>query len=72
MKFYIEFCEKWNYHPEFDRVSKLIKIKYPHASVIGNKNIPRSGSFEVLLENKLLFSKFKENRFPTKDEISQW
>ena len=53
-------------------MSKLIKIKYPHASVIGNKNIPRSGSFEVLLENKLLFSKFKENRFPRKDEIFQW
>lgn len=72
MRFEIEFCEKWNYHPEFDRVSKLIKNKYPDAIVIGNSNPPRTGSFEVSSNNNLLFSKFKLNRFPTKEEIGKW
>ena len=33
-KFEIEFCEKWNYHPEFDRVSKQIRMKYLDVKII--------------------------------------
>ena len=39
MNIHIEFCEKWNYHPDFDRVSKLIKKIAPTAKIEGNTNI---------------------------------
>ena len=70
--FEIEYCEKWNYHPEFDRVSKLIKMKYSNVKIVGNSIPPRTGAFEVMLNNQRIFSKFQKNRFPTKDEISKW
>ena len=38
----------------------------------GNINSPRTGSFEVIINNKLVFSKFSLDRFPTKDEVSSW
>ena len=38
MNIHIEFCVKWNYGPEFDRVSKEIKEIFPHAIIKGNKN----------------------------------
>tara|TARA_B100001029_G_C15049555_1_gene449680 strand:- start:339 stop:500 length:162 start_codon:yes stop_codon:yes gene_type:complete len=53
-------------------VSKLINGVYPNALVIGNQKQPREGSFEIKLENRLIFSKFEKNRFPTKEEISKW
>ena len=72
MTVHIEFCEKWNYHPEFDRVSKQIKMKYSDIKIVGNSSPPRTGAFEVRLNNELIFSKLQKNRFPTKDEISKW
>ena len=72
MKFDIEFCVKWNYQPEFDRVSKLIKELYPKALIIGNENQPRTGAFEVKLDNRLIFSKLKMKCFPSKEEIFKW
>jgi len=40
--------------------------------VQGNRKSPRSGAFEVIIEDKLVFSKFKINRFPTLEEIKEW
>jgi len=53
-------------------VSKLIKMNFSNVIVNGNINPPRSGAFEVILNNKLIFSKFEMNRFPTEKEISKW
>ena len=72
MYIHIEFCEKWNYHPDFDRVSKIIKRNYPNAIVEGNANPPRSGSFEVSIDNQLVFSKFKTGGFPSESDINGW
>ena len=69
MNIHIEFCVKWNYDPEFDRVSKDIKVLFPNANIEGNKNPPRSGAFEISLNGKLVYSKFQTNSFPTKGEI---
>ena len=66
---HIEYCVKWNYGPEFDRVSKLIKKKCPKAMIIGNQTPPRSGAFEITINNELVYSKFKTNTFPSEDEI---
>ena len=72
MKIHIEFCERWNYHPEFDRVSKIITKINPDAIIDGNRSTPRTGSFEVELNGKIVFSKFQSGKFPTKSEIKSW
>ena len=71
MKIHIEFCIKWNYEPEFDRVSKEIKSLFPDTIITGNKNNPRTGAFEITLNGKLIYSKFQTDTFPTKDEIQR-
>jgi len=72
MKIHIEFCEKWNYHPDFDRVSKEIKKIIPNADVMGNSKPPRNGAFEVTLNEKLIYSKFQTGNFPNSEDISSW
>ena len=72
MNIHIEFCEKWNYHPDFDRVSKQIKTIIPKADIHGNISPPRSGAFEVTINGKLIYSKLQTGNFPTTNEISNW
>ena len=72
MYIHIEFCEKWNYHPDFDRVSKQIKTIIPKADIHGNISPPRSGAFEVTINGKLIYSKLQTGNFPTTNEISNW
>ena len=71
MKVHIEFCVKWNYGPEFDRVSKIIKTLYPDVDIKGNELDPRSGAFEITLNGALVYSKFKTSTFPTSNEIKK-
>ena len=72
MKIHIEYCEKWNYSPEFERVSNIIRKKYPGIVVEGNNSPPRTGSFEVTIDKKLIYSKFETNEFPKEHEILEW
>ena len=66
MKFHIEYCEKWNYGPEFDRVSKIIKSVDSSIIVEGNEFPPRSGAFEVTLNNSIIYSKRNVIAYTTK------
>ena len=72
MKMHIEFCEKWNYHSDFDRVSNSIKDIVPNAIVKGNNKPPRSGAFEVSINEKLVYSKFQTGGFPDDSDIKSW
>ena len=72
MKIHIEYCIKWNYGPEFDRVSNIIKATNSSIIVSGNKKPPRSGAFEIILDEKLIYSKFKTGTFPSQSEIKKW
>ena len=72
MKIHIEFCERWNYHPEFDRVSKIITKINPKAIINGNRSAPRTGSFEVELNSEIIFSKLESGKFPSETEIKSW
>jgi len=72
MNIHIEFCIKWNYGPEFDRVSKIIKDVNPHCSIEGNNIDPRSGAFEIEIDGKLVYSKFETSKFPTEEEIKNF
>ena len=53
-------------------MSKIIKRLNPNCTIIGNKNSPRSGAFEITKDEKLVFSKFKTSEFPTELEIKSW
>jgi selT/selW/selH-like putative selenoprotein len=53
-------------------VSKLIKTIVPHASIKGNLTPPRSGAFEITLNDNLVYSKFKTGEFPQESEIKSW
>ena len=72
MNIHIEFCIKWNYGPDFERVSKVINSINPDATIASNSSYPRSGAFEVAINQELVFSKLKENRFPSYEEIELW
>ena len=71
MIIHIEFCVRWNYGPEFDRVSNNIKDLYPKAIIEGNKDEPRSGAFEITLNGNLIYSKFSTSLFPSKEELKE-
>ena len=68
----IEYCEKWNYKPEFDRVSKIVLSFKQSVNIIGNSNPPRTGAFEILINGRLVFSKLNSGNFPTSSEIYSW
>ena len=72
MNVHIEFCVKWNYEPEFERVSNLIYSLVPDANISSNENGHRTGAFEVTINNSLVFSKFDTHQFPSEDEIKGW
>ena len=72
MNIHIEYCVKWNYGPEFDRVSKIIKNFNSECKIKGNENPPRSGAFEITINSKLVYSKFETNQFPNEQEIERF
>ena len=71
MNIHIEYCVKWNYGPEFDRASKIIKKLNPNCIINGNEQPPRSGAFEITINNRLVYSKFETNQFPNQQEIRE-
>ena len=71
MNIHIEYCVKWNYGPEFDRVSKIIKSMIPNCIISGNSTPPRSGAFEIKVDSNLVYSKFKTSGFPTEKELKK-
>ena len=71
-KISIEYCIKWNYKPEFDRVSEIIKGLNKKIQITENNIPPRTGAFEVKINNNLVYSKFNTGDFPNKDEIYSW
>ena len=53
-------------------MSKSINKIAPDAKVKGNAKPPRSGAFEVTIDNKLVYSKFETGGFPQKSDIKNW
>ena len=52
-------------------MSKQIHKILPNALVQGNINPPRSGAFEITINDELVYSKFETNQFPTEEEIKK-
>ena len=72
MNIHIEYCIKWNYKPRFDRVSEIILKYQPNAKIAENKSYPRSGAFEVTINEKLVYSKLQTGGFPELKNIKEW
>ena len=53
-------------------MSKQIKKIAPNALIKGNSKPPRSGAFEVSLNEKLIYSKFETGEFPQEQDIKSW
>tara|TARA_Y100000590_G_scaffold163719_1_gene187683 strand:- start:57 stop:224 length:168 start_codon:yes stop_codon:yes gene_type:complete len=53
-------------------VSEIIKRIKPDAVIKGNTAPPRNGSFEVTIDERLVFSKLQTGKFPDEDTVSGW
>ena len=53
-------------------MSKIIKSINPEINIESNAKPPRSGAFEVTIDGKLVYSKFKTGNFPQKKDIMMW
>ena len=70
MKLYIEYCERWNYKPQFEQLAQSLKNEFLDIEVLGNQDGEfRVCSFELTMGDKEIFSKLESGRFPTDEEI---
>jgi selT/selW/selH-like putative selenoprotein len=53
-------------------VTNLIEKYSANINIKSNINPPRSGAFEVTINNKIVFSKLKTKEFPTASDIQKW
>ena len=66
MKILIEYCAQWNYQPRALRARDLVKAQFKtNIDLVASSG----GVFEITIDDKLVFSKKKEGRFPTDNEF---
>lgn len=53
-------------------MSEIIKRIKPGTVIEGNTTPPRSGSFEVTIDERLVFSKLQTGKFPDEDTVLGW
>jgi len=58
----IEYCSGWGYENKFRKLRDEILASLPSADVTGSKG--RKTSFEVTINDKLVYSKLDKNGFP--------
>jgi len=63
----IEYCGAWGYDSRYEELRKLILREVPNAEVKGN--VGRSTSFEVTINEKLVFSKLAKRAFPVYERV---
>lgn len=67
VKVHIEYCGGWGYYPRYEQLRNEILASVPHAAVDGNAG--RRTSFEVTLNDTLVFSKLKQGGFPVFERV---
>ena len=66
MNILIEYCTEWNYQPRALRARDLVKEQFKtNIDLVASSG----GVFEITVDDKLVFSKKKEGRFPTDNEL---
>ena len=62
----IHYCSVWNYKPRAAGLAAQIKDKTGvSAQMVSGSN----GIYDVVVDDRIIFSKHKENRFPENAEI---
>jgi len=62
----INYCSVWNYEPRAAGLADIIKKEFG----ISPELIPGSnGVYEVIVDGKIVFSKYQTKKFPKNDEI---
>lgn len=64
---HVEYCGRWGYAPRFRDLKQRILRECPEASVDGE--VGRATSFEVTINDKLVYSKLNEGAFPDFDAV---
>lgn len=67
MQVSIEYCNMWNYLPNASSLEDELKNEYENITI--NLISGSGGVFDVVFNNKLIFSKKLLKRFPDKKEI---
>lgn len=67
LKVFIEYCAGWGYDSRFRVLKRHIAFEVPSARVSGDFGRPRS--FEVFVDDELVWSKLKNGIFPDPTEI---
>ena len=66
MNISIEYCTEWNYQPRALRARDIVKERFKtNIDLVASSG----GVFEITVDDKLVFSKKKEGRFPTDNEL---
>ena len=70
MELHVEYCERWNYRPQFEQLAQSLKNEFSDIEVLGNQDGKfRVGSFEITMSGKVIFSKLETGRFPADEEV---
>ncbi len=64
---HIEYCSGWGYGRKFKALSSDILKAVPDAKITGLKG--RKASFEIKINDVLVFSKLESGRFPQYQDI---
>ena len=67
MKIDIHYCTEWNYKPSAASVAEEL---YDAFGVTASLVPGRKGIFDIIVDDELVFSKYKAGRFPQQGEIA--
>lgn len=67
VKIRVEYCGAWGYQPRYLELARVVKGEFPDADVSGT--VGRQGSFEIVLNDQLVFSKLETGGFPQEDDV---
>lgn len=67
VKVHVEYCGGWGYAPRYEALKKEILAHVPSANVTGNAG--RTRSFEVKINDVLVYSKLDKGSFPDFGEV---
>ena len=68
MKIDIHYCSVWNYEPNAASLADELKKEF---DVAANLVPGKGGIFDVIVDDKLVYSKSKTGRFPEPGEVSK-
>lgn len=67
MKIEIHYCAQWNYEPEAASLAAELKENFEAESELFAEG---KGIFDVVVNDNLIYSKYKTGRFPEPDEVT--